>query len=146
LTVKLSDKLTNMTSFETKELDDNGNKSKVTLDKEGLTTINKTDDNKYIMSKTGPKGIEMSKYEVNPIMNGNNKAQSTSSARYTLEGRTIIFYKGSSNLTTNRLTLKDRDDNLGITLDNKGDTSTISLSNNKGEETVKIDGGDGKDK
>ncbi|WP_081256512.1 adhesin, partial [Streptobacillus moniliformis] len=28
LTVKLSDKLTNMTSFETKELDDNGNKSK----------------------------------------------------------------------------------------------------------------------
>ncbi|SQA14643.1 Uncharacterised protein [Streptobacillus moniliformis] len=32
-----------MTSFETKELDDKI-KSKVKLDKEGLTTINKTDD------------------------------------------------------------------------------------------------------
>uniref|UniRef100_UPI0009BD5A7A adhesin n=1 Tax=Streptobacillus moniliformis TaxID=34105 RepID=UPI0009BD5A7A len=88
LTVKLSDKLTNMTSFETKELDDNGNKSKVKLDKEGLTTINKTDDNKYIMSKTGPKGTEIGKYDVNPLEKSNNNAQPTTSAQYTLEGTT----------------------------------------------------------
>ncbi|WP_196760784.1 hypothetical protein, partial [Streptobacillus moniliformis] len=80
LTVKLSDKLTNMTSFETKELDDNGNKSKVKLDKEGLTTINKTDDNKYIMSKAGPNGTEIGKYDVNPLEKSNNKAQPTTSA------------------------------------------------------------------
>ncbi|WP_081257929.1 adhesin, partial [Streptobacillus moniliformis] len=125
LTVKLSDKLTNMTSFETKELDDNGNKSKVKLDKEGLTTINKTDDNKYIMSKTGPNGTEIGKYDVNPLMNGNNKAQPTTSAKYTLEGTTIKDDKGSSNLTSNTLTLKDKDNKQGITLDNKGDTPTI---------------------
>ncbi|WP_155731471.1 adhesin, partial [Streptobacillus moniliformis] len=146
LTVKLSDKLTNMTSFETKELDDNGNKSKVKLDKEGLTTINKTDDNKYIMSKTGPNGTEIGKYDVNPLMNGNNKAQPTTSAKYTLEGTTIKDDKGSSNLTSNTLTLKDKDNKQGITLDNKAETPTISLSNKEGEETVKIDGGDGKDK
>ncbi|WP_081256319.1 adhesin, partial [Streptobacillus moniliformis] len=85
LTVKLSDKLTNMTSFETKELDDKI-KSKVKLDKEGLTTINKTDDNKYIMSKTGPKGTEIGKYDVNPLEKSNNNAQPTTSAKYTLEG------------------------------------------------------------
>ncbi|WP_196762761.1 YadA C-terminal domain-containing protein, partial [Streptobacillus moniliformis] len=146
LTVKLSDKLTNMTSFETKELDDNGNKSKVKLDKEGLTTINKTDDNKYIMSKTGPKGTEIGKYDVNPLEKSNNNAQPTTSAKYTLEGTTIKDDKGSSNLTSNTLTLKDKDNKQGITLDNKGDTPTISLSNKEGEETVKIDGGDGKDK
>ncbi|QXW65420.1 OmpA family protein [Streptobacillus moniliformis] len=146
LTVKLSDKLTNMTSFETKELDDNGNKSKVKLDKEGLTTINKTDDNKYIMSKAGPNGTEIGKYDVNPLMNGNNKAQPTTSAKYTLEGTTIKDDKGSSNLTSNTLTLKDKDNKQGITLDNKAETPTISLSNKEGEETVKIDGGDGKDK
>ncbi|WP_081265308.1 adhesin, partial [Streptobacillus moniliformis] len=146
LTVKLSDKLTNMTSFETKELDDNGNKSKVKLDKEGLTTINKTDDNKYIMSKAGPNGTEIGKYDVNPLMNGNNKAQPTTSAKYTLEGTTIKDDKGSSNLTSNTLTLKDKDDKQRITLDNKAETPTISLSNKEGEETVKIDGGDGKDK
>ncbi|WP_081256458.1 YadA-like family protein, partial [Streptobacillus moniliformis] len=146
LTVKLSDKLTNMASFETKELDDNGNKSKVKLDKEGLTTINKTDDNKYIMSKTGPKGTEIGKYDVNPLMNGNNKAQPTTSAKYGLDGISLKDDKGSSNLTSNTLTLKDKDDKQRITLDNKGDTPTISLSNKEGEETVKIDGGDGKDK
>ncbi|WP_155731504.1 adhesin, partial [Streptobacillus moniliformis] len=146
LTVKLSDKLTNMTSFETKELDDNGNKSKVKLDKEGLTTINKTDDNKYIMSKTGPNGTEIGKYDVNPLEKSNNNAQPTTSAKYTLEGTTIKDDKGSSNLTSNTLTLKDKDNKQGITLDNKGDTPTISLSNKEGEETVKIDGGDGKDK
>ncbi|WP_196761244.1 hypothetical protein, partial [Streptobacillus moniliformis] len=128
LTVKLSDKLTNMTSFETKELDDNGNKSKVKLDKEGLTTINKTDDNKYIMSKAGPNGTEIGKYDNDPLMNGNNKAQPTTSAKYTLEGTTIKDDKGSSNLTSNTLTLKDKDDKQRITLDNKGDTPTISLS------------------
>ncbi|WP_081256614.1 adhesin, partial [Streptobacillus moniliformis] len=135
LTVKLSDKLTNMTSFETKELDDKI-KSKVKLDKEGLTTINKTDDNKYIMSKTGPNGTEIGKYDSDPLMNGNNKAQPTTSAKYTLEGTTIKDDKGSSNLTSNTLTLKDKDDKQRITLDNKGDTPTISLSNKEGEETV----------
>ncbi|SQA14644.1 Uncharacterised protein [Streptobacillus moniliformis] len=32
------------------------------------------------MSKTGPKGTEIGKYDVNPLMNGNNKAQPTTSA------------------------------------------------------------------
>ncbi|MDC4459515.1 hypothetical protein NQ652_17725, partial [Acinetobacter baumannii] len=67
LTLKLSDKLKEMTSFETKELDDNNIKSKTKLDKDGLTTINKTDDNKYIMSKTGPNGVEIGKYNDNPL-------------------------------------------------------------------------------
>ncbi|SQA14658.1 Uncharacterised protein [Streptobacillus moniliformis] len=70
-------------------------------------------------------------------MNGNNKAQPTTSAKYTLEGTTIKDDKGSSNLTSNTLTLKDKDDKQRITLDNKGDTPTISLSNKEGEETVK---------
>ncbi|WP_064607558.1 YadA-like family protein [Streptobacillus moniliformis] len=105
LTVKLSDKLTNMTSFETKELDDNGNKSKVKLDKEGLTTINKTDDNKYIMSKTGPKGTEIGKYDNDPLMNNNTSP--TNSAKYGLDGISLKDDKGEVKLTPTELDFKD---------------------------------------
>ncbi|WP_064613642.1 YadA-like family protein [Streptobacillus moniliformis] len=105
LTVKLSDKLTNMTSFETKELDDNGNKSKVKLDKEGLTTINKTDDNKYIMSKTGPNGTEIGKYDNDPLMNNNTSP--TNSAKYGLDGISLKDDKGEVKLTPTELDFKD---------------------------------------
>ncbi|WP_064580680.1 YadA-like family protein [Streptobacillus moniliformis] len=104
LTVKLSDKLTNMTSFETKELDDKI-KSKVKLDKEGLTTINKTDDNKYIMSKTGPNGTEIGKYDNDPLMNNNTSP--TNSAKYGLDGISLKDDKGEVKLTPTELDFKD---------------------------------------
>ncbi|WP_064581003.1 YadA-like family protein [Streptobacillus moniliformis] len=103
LTVKLSDKLTNMTSFETKDLDDNGTKSKVKLDKDGLTSIKKTDDNKFIQSKIGVDGINIGKYDNEP----NNNSQPTESAKYTIGGTTIKDGKGESNLTSTTLSFKD---------------------------------------
>ncbi|WP_180371206.1 YadA C-terminal domain-containing protein, partial [Streptobacillus notomytis] len=139
LTVKLSDKLKEMTSFETKELDDNNIKSKTKLDKEGLTTINKTDDNKYIMSKTGPNGIEIGKYNDNPLTKANEQA--TNSSKYTLDGTTIKDDKGEGKLTSNKLSLKDKDDKKGITLNNEKDP-TIILTDKEGKETVKIEGGE----
>ncbi|WP_064592005.1 YadA C-terminal domain-containing protein [Streptobacillus moniliformis] len=93
-----------MTSFETKELDDKI-KSKVKLDKEGLTTINKTDDNKYIMSKTGPKGTEIGKYDNDPLMNNNTSP--TNSAKYGLDGISLKDDKGEVKLTPTELDFKD---------------------------------------
>ncbi|WP_196761780.1 hypothetical protein, partial [Streptobacillus moniliformis] len=78
-------------------------------------------------SKTGPKGTEIGKYDVNPLEKSNNNTQPTTSAKYTLEGTTIKDDKGSSNLTSNTLTLKDKDNKQGISLANKAETPTISL-------------------
>ena len=153
LTIGLAEKLTNMISFETKDLNDgkDGNpvvKEKVKLDKDGLTTT-KVDGNVTNTTVTGPTGTTVTETKVDNTDPANPKTE-TKTAEYTVDGSKLTGTDGkSAEYTTDKAEVKGKDGTTTMTDGGlkvvSNDPTTDKSSTTIAKDGMTITGKDGKD-
>ena len=153
LTIGLAEKLTNMISFETKDLNDgkDGNpvvNEKVKLDKDGLTTT-KVDGNVTNTTVTGPTGTTVTETKVDNTDPANPKTE-IKTAEYTVDGSKLTGTDGkSAEYTTDKAEVKGKDGTTTMTDGGlkvvSNDPTTDKSSTTIAKDGMTITGSDGKD-